>query len=248
MKPSLLKACVLRGAAALSLAVPASAWAEPPGFTSVWQTEVSAYAWASGVAGNAQVGRVPDADYSDNSGKLNSGILSIETGQNDSGLMLDAFHSKLSQDSDLMAGGKFGRARLDGTHKVLQLAGASRISGNDPELFIDFIGGLRHGRIELEQRFTGAEPCSDRESWTNGFIGLRVMERMSERWWMVLYGDAGGGGGHTSWQGQLGANFRMTDAATFKFGYRILGLKSEKPGFDYDLRTGGVYAGLGMRF
>jgi hypothetical protein len=248
MKTQLLKACVLRGAAALSLAVPASAWAEPPGFANAWQVEATPYVWASGVAGDAQLGLIPDADYSDNSGKLNSGILSIEAGQGESGLMLDVFHSKISQDSDLMAGGKFGRARLEGKHDIFQLAGATRLTGGDPDLFIDFVGGLRFGKLELDQRLTGTEPCSGRENWTNGFIGLRVMERMSERWWMVLYGDAGGGGNHTSWQGQLGANFRMSDAATFKFGYRMLGIKSEKPQFDYDLHTGGVYAGLGMRF
>jgi hypothetical protein len=238
MKTTVFQACVLRGAAALFLAAPVCAWAEPPGFVSLWQTELTAAGMASGVSGSAQVGRIPDANYSEQSSKFNSGFVSLETGQDDSGLLIDVSHNKLSQDSDLMAGGKFGHAQLEGRQNVVQLAGLARMSGSDPELFIDFVGGLRYASVELEQRMAGVAPSSD----------LRMLQKLSERWWMDFYVDGGGGGGAESFLAKLGGEFRMSDNASFKFGYRILGMKYEKPEFNYNLRTGGLYAGLGMRF
>jgi hypothetical protein len=248
MKTTVFQACVLRGAAALFLAAPVCAWAEPPGFVSLWQTELTAAGMASGVSGSAQVGRIPDANYSEQSSKFNSGFVSLETGQDDSGLLIDVSHNKLSQDSDLMAGGKFGHAQLEGRQNVVQLAGLARMSGSDPELFIDFVGGLRYASVELEQRMAGVAPCSDKHNWTNGFVGMRMLQKLSERWWMDFYVDGGGGGGAESFLAKLGGEFRMSDNASFKFGYRILGMKYEKPEFNYNLRTGGLYAGLGMRF
>jgi hypothetical protein len=248
MKTSIFKACMLRGAAALLLAAPACAWAEPPGFVSVWQTELTAAGMASGVSGNAQVGRIPNATYSEQTAKFDSGFVSLESGRDDSGFLLDVSRYKLSQDSDLLAGGKFGNAHLEGRHNVLQLAGLARMSGNDPELLIDFVGGVRYGSVDVEQRLAGVDPCSDKRSWTNGFVGMRMLQKLSERWWMDFYVDGGGGGGAESFLAKLGGEYRMTDNASFKFGYRVLGMKSEKPEYNYNLRTGGLYAGLGMRF
>jgi hypothetical protein len=239
---------MLRGAAALFLAAPACAWAEPPGYLSRWQSEISAAGWSSGVSGNAQVGNIPDAKYSEQSSKPNSGFASMEVGQDDSGLLIDAFHSKLAQDSNLLAGGKFGNARIEGTHNVVQVAGAARMTGYDPELLIDFVGGIRYGSVDVVQRLEGLAPCSDKLNWTNGFVGMRVLQKLSERWWLAIYADGGGGGGAESFLAKLGADYRLTDNASFKFGYQVLGMKSEKPDFTYNLRTGGLYAGLGMRF
>jgi hypothetical protein len=248
MKTTVIKTCMLRGAAALLLAAPACAWAEPPGYVAMWQTEVTAAGMSSGVSGSAQVGLVPKAEYSEQTAKFNSGFVTIESGAEDSGLMIDASHNKLSQDSDLLAGGKFGHARLEGNQSVLQVAGMARISGNDPELFIDVVGGVRYASVELVQRIAGLQPCSDKRNWTNGFVGMRMLQRLSERWWMDFYVDGGGGGGAETFLARLGGDFRMTDNASFKFGYRVLGMKYEKPEFDYNLRTGGLYAGLAMRF
>jgi hypothetical protein len=245
---TIFQSCMLRGAAALLLAAPACAWAEPPGFASAWQTELTAAGMASGVSGNAQVGRIPNATYSEQTAKFDSGFVTLESGQDDSGFMIDVSRNKLAQDSDLLAGGKFGNARLDGRQNVLQLAGLARMSGNDPELFIDFVGGVRHGSIDIEQRLAGLQPCSDKLNWTNGFVGMRMLQKLSDRWWMDFYVDGGGGGGAESFLAKLGGEYRMTDNASVKFGYRVLGMKYEKPELNYNLRTGGLYAGLGMRF
>jgi opacity protein-like surface antigen len=239
---------MLQGAAALFLSGPVSAWAEPPGFPPRWEVEATPAVWASSLSGNAQVGPLPDASYTNhNGGKPNSAMLSIEWGEDDSGVLLDVINTKLSQDSDTVAGRKFANAPLDGRQKVYQLAGVVR-STDDPELFLDFIAGARYASVDIEQRLNGEAPCRDRTHWLNGFVGVRMLQKLSERWWLSAYGDVGGGGGHNSWQAQLGANFRVTDATTVKVGYRVLGLKYDKPDLNYDLRTGGLYAGVGMRF
>jgi hypothetical protein len=249
MKTTVFQSRVLRGAAALFLAAPGFAWAQSVWFPVVpWGTDVTAAGMASGVSGNAQVGRIPDSKYSEQTAKFDSGFVTFETGQGESGFLIDVQHNKLAQDSDLLAGGKFGHSRLEGRQNVVQLAGLARLSGNDPELLIDIVGGVRYASVELEQRLEGLAPCNDKRTWTNGFVGMRMLQQLNDRWWMDFYVDGGGGGGAESFLAKLGGEYRMTGNASFKFGYRILGMKYEKPEFNYNLRTGGLYAGLGMRF
>jgi hypothetical protein len=247
MKTPSLKACLLNGAAALLLAAPACALAEPPGFVSPWVIEVTPYVWGSGLSGHARIGAAATADYSDDGGKPESGILSIEAGQGDSGLILEAFHSKLAHDSVALPGGTAANTRIDGRQDVYQLTGVAR-GADDMGLFIDLVGGVRYISVDAAQQPAGGGPFRDKVRWANGFIGFRVQQMISERWWLVTAADVGGGVNTQSWQGQIGLDFRITNAATFKLGARVLGLKYDKPEFNYDLRTGGLYAGLGLRF
>jgi hypothetical protein len=247
MKTPSLKACLLHGAAALCLAVPACASAEPPGAPSRWVVEVTPYLWSSGLSGNARIGAADSAHYADDGGKPDSAILSVEAGQNDSGLILDVFHTRLAHDAVPLAGGNPANTRIDGRQDVVQLTAVAR-GADDLGLFIDLVGGVRYMSVDAGQQPAGGAPFRDKVHWANGFIGFRVQQMISERWWLVTYADVGGGVNTQSWQGQLGLDFRITNATTFKMGVRVLGLKYDKPEFMYDLRSGGLYAGLGMRF
>jgi hypothetical protein len=248
MKTPSLKACMLHGAAALILAVPMCARAEPPGFASPWVVEVTPYLWSSGLSGNARIGGASTANYSDDGGKPDSGFLSIEAGQGDSGLILDVFHTKLAHDSVPFPDGSGSvNNRIDGRQDVFQLTGVAR-GARDLDLFIDFIGGVRYMSIDAGQQVAGGTRFSDKVHWANGFIGFRFLQQISERWWLVTSADVGGGVNTQSWSGQLGLDYRITNAATFKMGAKVLGLKYDKPEFTYDQRTGGLYAGLGVRF
>jgi hypothetical protein len=238
---------MLHGAAALTLAAPMCARAEPPGFASPWVVEVTPYVWSNGLSGNARIGGASTADYSGDGGKPHSGILSIEAGQGDSGLILDVLHSKLAQDSVALPGGNSANTRIDGRQDVVQLTGVAR-GTDDLGLFIDLVGGIRYMRVDAGQQVAGGALLHDKVQWANGFIGFRLLQQISERWWLVTYADVGGGANTQSWQGQLGLDFRITNATTFKLGARVLGLKYDKPEFAYDLRSGGLYAGLGIRF
>jgi opacity protein-like surface antigen len=67
-------------------------------------------------------------------------------------------------------------------------------------------------------------------------------------WW--AYGDIGGfsAGSDFTWQVALGAAYDFSKTISGKFGYRYLSVDYDKGGFLYDMKTQGVYLGLGIRF
>jgi opacity protein-like surface antigen len=50
------------------------------------------------------------------------------------------------------------------------------------------------------------------------------------------------------WQLIAGANYDFKENMSAKFGYRIVRMDFEEPDFLYNMKTSGVYVGLGILF
>jgi opacity protein-like surface antigen len=57
-----------------------------------------------------------------------------------------------------------------------------------------------------------------------------------------------GVGSDSSWQLQAGVDYRISDAFSARFGYRILKVDYDDNGFRYDIKNDGLYADVGIRF
>jgi opacity protein-like surface antigen len=253
MKLPPLKRALPGALAVLAAAGPCLAWAEPPGYESRWQVELMPYLWSTGLSGNARVGPSPagagsEPHFADQGNKPTFGF-ALEAGGENTGVLLDVARTKLSHAADFALAGAAGRVHFDGTQDVLQLTTAYRLS-DDPEFYVDVLAGLRYAAVDLDQR-PATPPLSgtgQRQRWTDGVLGLRVMERLSQRVWVMASGDVGRGGSKHSWQGQIGAHFQLTDALSVKVGYRLLSMRYVKPDFLYEVQNEGGYAGLALRF
>jgi len=57
-----------------------------------------------------------------------------------------------------------------------------------------------------------------------------------------------GVGSELTWQVAAGVNYMISPTFTARGGYRILKVDYDKDGVVYDMKTSGIYLGLGIRF
>lgn len=224
-----------------------------------WRYEGTPYLWAAGVSGTTRVGtRLPavhvDASFSDLVDQLDVGLMgTFEARKGRWGVVFDGLYMKLSADVEPLVPERSGTNTAELKETLLQIAGAYRVF-DDAVTAVDVLAGARYTNLEVELNLvpTALRPLGRERSgnvdWTDGFVGGRVLHKLSDRWSLVGYADLGGGGTDKSWQLIAGANYRFSDKMSGKFGYRILSMDYDKTEFLYNIKTAGIYAGLGFRF
>ena len=245
---------VLAAALAASLTPPASGQTSGTGI----QFEISPYVWVAGVSGTTRIGpRTPindDARFSDTTASLSGGFMGTFEARKDRwGALFDAFYIQFSKDSRPLLDGRLGTARAEFDETIYQLAGTYRVS-EDPATAVDVLLGVRYPTSDLDLSFSpsqlipGGASRSGKKSWTDGFVGLRIGHKLSDKWSVVGYADIGGGGTEKSWQLLAGVNYKFSDTISAKFGYRILNNDFDEQDFLHNAKLGGFYGGVGIRF
>ncbi|MEZ2354375.1 hypothetical protein [Caballeronia sp. RCC_10] len=224
-----------------------------------WQFEVTPYFWAAGINGWTRVGaRTPtasiDASFSDVFSNLDFGAMgSFEARKGRWGVIFDSFYVKLSATSEPLAGGRLGTADFGMKEAILQLAGTYRVldSAVTP---VDLVAGVRYAYLSGDLSFSGGPfipggaSRSDNVSWTDGFVGLRAAYIFSDKWSVIGYADGGAGGTKHSWQFLASANYNFSKSIVGRFGYRIISMDYEKTDFLFNMKTSGIFAGVGIKF
>ncbi|MFM0220166.1 hypothetical protein [Paraburkholderia caledonica] len=224
-----------------------------------WQFELTPYLWAAGFSGWSRVGeRTPtvkfDANFSDVWRNLDIGAMgNFEARKGRWAIVFDAIYVKLSRTSGPLLGGELGTAKLTGDETILQLAGAYRAL-DSPVTPVDMLVGVRFTDLYAQLSFSqstllpNGPSRSDSKNWTDGFVGVRAAYVFSEKWSVVGYADAGTGGTKYSWQLYGGVNYNFSKTIVGKLGYRVLTQNYDKTDFLYNVRTSGVFAGVGIKF
>jgi opacity protein-like surface antigen len=248
------KACLQAGVAMLALAACAATAQETNG--DVWQYQAGPTLWATSLTGYLRPSqRAPVAHF--NGGfpdlRLNAGGFQLQGGQGRWGVLAEIISIDQAQSSDPLQHGNPGKSKPDGSYSVGELVGLYRLS-YDPNTHFDFLAGVRYSSLDMdvtqpkELAPYSCAKCSHNEHWTDAIAGFRVEHKLAERWWLTAYADYGGGGSNSTWQALLGATWQVDEGMDARFGYRVLSTDYEKNQLLYNLKTSGIYAGLGIRF
>ena len=244
---------VMAGAAAIGLAVCAPAATAQSGG---WQFEVTPYLWAAGMQGDVGVGRIDmqgvETSFSGIAKSLRAGFMGAFEGRKDRfGFLFDAIFMQLSQTKPAPAG-FLGDVHAKPVQQAYTIAGTWRVvDGNAP---VDLVAGVRTNYIKLDLDLSSSALAPQgrtivrSKTWADGFVGARLHYPVATRWTLVGYADIGGGGSDYTWQAMAGINYALSPTTTAKFGYRYLKVDYHRDDFLYDMATGGIYAGLGVRF
>jgi len=232
-----------------------------------WSYEFTPYLWGSAMKGDVQTNSLPkttvDMSFADVLDVLDFGLMgAFEARKGRWGLFADAIYMKVSDSataSRTLPGplGATLTARAEVTLKQTMFAAAVMYRAVEGRTPVDVIGGLRYNKLDVEATadFTllGLAASLSRagdKDWVDPYIGVRIQHPLSQRWTFVGYADVGGFGVGSDSTYQLAAGFNYEHSRTIsaKVGYRYLNIDYDKSGFLYDMKTDGLYLGVGIRF
>ncbi len=131
---------------------------------------------------------------------------------------------------------------------MLSLLGSYRILEND-RTTVDLLAGGRY--IWFEQSIAlvpGPPGVTGSESWWDAIAGVRVMHYFTDKLFVDLYGDVGGGSSEHTYQllGVIG--YQVKENVALSVGYRHVSYDYQEGGFTYDLDTSGPLLGMTINF
>jgi opacity protein-like surface antigen len=240
-----------------------------------WVFEVTPYFLAAGLDGEIGVRGVTtdiDMSFSDIWDDLDAGFMGLVSAQKDRWIFnFEGVYFKISDQGSksvtwngplgLLTSNVNGALDLSTELTILSASVGYRLL--DEQTKLDLIGGLRYTDVQadidlaINGAFTGplatrpfgvAGSADGDESWTDAVIGARVIHPVSDNVDLVGYVDAGGSSGSNTYQWLAGVNWEFKEDYTAKFGYRVLDWDYEDGGFEWDMQSSGMYAGVGIRF
>jgi hypothetical protein len=246
--PRFLRAFVL----ALTFAgLPASAQAQ----SDDWEIVLAPYVLFGSLTGDAAIGpsgpTAVDLSFGDLVKNLELGaMLHTEVWKGDWGVMADLVFMRLGDDLPLV------RTALDieVNEVVAEALMGRRFDG--PDRRIDVFAGIRYWDLDLDLELANTPSALDLgDEWIDPVVGGRLVQNVSEDWFLNARGDIGGFGlGSTfSWNLQGGVGYDVSDRFSVVAQYKALSVDfdNEKTGLDflsYDTITHGPLIGFVFHF
>jgi len=200
-------------------------------------------------------------DFADLVDKLDLALqVHVETRKNKFGLLFDLTYLEtsdrfVSPANPPLPGGT--ELVTDGDLTIIEAGMFYRPSGD--AWGWDALFGVRAMDVGADLTLTPPSPLTPRElngskSLTDGFVGVRYVGELGEKWFVSLRGDAGAGDSDLSWNlvGLLGYRFGNSGKYSLLFGYRHFAVEFDdtRDGLPVgvDLSMSGPEAGFAFRF
>lgn len=223
-----------------------------------WQFELTPYLWMAGLNGHVKIGRLPtetiDASPTDILKALDFGLMGmLEVHKDYFGFLGDAMYVNLAKTFPSI---RFDSANVKLIQQLYELAGMYRPL-ETASASLDLVGGARYLNLQSDLSVDASNPKASvltspsiaaTAGWWDGFVGIRGLYSLTNHWKLVGYADIGTGGSQMSWQAIAGVNYVFSDNLIGKIGYRILSEDYNKGKLDYNMRMGGFYLGLSIKF
>lgn len=201
----------------LHLSVPAAA--------QDWDWQVTPYLWAAGIDGDVAIGpfgRGMEMDFSDLVDLLaGAALIRAEGGNADHGVLIDLVWLDLEPEDELATVGGVTEAKFEST--TLELSYLRKLASLDIEF------GLRYWDLEFELDPALLPAISRGDDWVDGFIGVRLIRNLGERWVWQTRLNAGAGGSDSTFGFETHFARELESGNRVVFGFKALG-------FDYDAR------------
>jgi hypothetical protein len=226
----------------------------PPSSAEGWRVRVIPYLWGPDFEGRVGIGDRAvnvDATFSDLIRELNFALMgTLEANRNRFTTMTDFIYMNLS-DERATPGPLFSSADAVAKSFILTPEAGYRIVGTE-ESYFDALGGIRFwsvdGELKLASGVLNSIDISNRRNWVDGIFALKGKVRLNPKWYLVGYGDIGGGGSNLTYQLVGAAGVDVGRRYSLVFGYRHLNVNYNKDRFLYDVGMGGPIIGFAIKF
>lgn len=259
LKKSTLAACLI-GAIVLTVAATPAA-AESPDSGDHWSFNAALYFWYASIGGRTSTGTGIDVDAGDIVDNLDGAFMGIIGARKGKwSVMADLIYLSLADDEKGIATVPVQPgvtapidAGIDVEGRVVTLSGARNVVDTEQATFDLLVGG-RYLKLESDLTLDvgapappGRQTFSDSGSVWDAIIGVNGQIKLTDKWYLSVYGDVGTGDSKTTWQAYAGIGYRFSKV-DLELAYRHIEWDfDDRPVFD-DLNFSGPFAGLNIRF
>jgi hypothetical protein len=207
-----------------------------------WRSTLFVYLWAISMDGTAGIrgNEVEiDSSFSDLLEVLDAAISArFESHKGRWGYFLDGMYTKLNPKENTPN----GEVSLDVKNFIGEAGGVYHFNRTVQGIF-----GLRYQDMSVDLNLPRRTVGGD-QNWLDGFIGIRLVPVRTDKWYVWLRGDVGGGDSDTVWNAVVGAGYRFNNRWTLGGAYRVLSNDFEQDGFKWDVDYSGLGITLGYTF
>ena len=113
---------------------------------------------------------------------------------------------------------------IDFRNYMFELGGAYTLSRSESSTW-EAIAGLRYTRQDLQTTLKPAnvQLLDISENWTDGFVGVRNVFKISDNWLLLSRADIGAGGSDFVWNTSVMADYRFNEWGSAFVGYKAMG-------------------------
>ncbi|SHM79666.1 hypothetical protein SAMN05443432_1193 [Roseovarius litoreus] len=218
-----------------------------------WSGQVTVYGWGAGVSGDFRPLPIAprlsfDNSFSDVLEDLDAAFfMTALARRGDLVLFGDLTYSSSSRSGRVPPG---IAASGELTMRSATLAAGKRFHA-ERQTTLDLLGGARfwsiNGLVSVPLAGVSVAPEAN---FADPIIALRANTRLSPRWSLLAYVDAGGfgTGSDFTWQTAVTANYKVSDRFYLSAGWRHLYVDYNKNGADFDGSMTGPLIGATIRF
>jgi len=222
-----------------------------------WVVTGTSYLWMTGMEG--KVATVPpappaelDVSFSDVMSNLDIALMGfLEARKGRFGVFGEVFYVGISTDART-PGPFFAGADYEQDLWGVSFGGSYELTQSD-DYQINAVGGVRFwdldNELELNAGRLAARKISERETWMDGFIGLRGKADIDANWYVSGWGiTTVAGDSDSAWDVYAGVGYKYSDALSVSVGYRHQEVDYDDGLFLFDVELSGPAIGLTYRF
>jgi hypothetical protein len=214
-----------------------------------WSFTLTPYLWAAGLDGNTSaddVGTEIDTGYKFFSLENLDWTLgtAFEAQKGRWTLLVDGLYVRFSDEFDPPVFADSAAEISGGFLETSAAVPAARVPG------LEVVFGMRYVTLESTVQLTPSLIGDANEGWLDPLVGVRYERAFNDRWSMNLRGDIGGFGVSSDLATNVAATvgYRLTQATTLRFGYRLLQMDFDGDGFVLDAILQGYTIGVSVDF
>jgi len=125
---------------------------------------------------------------------------------------------------------------VDMQNTIAEIGALYRFGPNNPW---QLLGGVRRYELDTDFVISSVTPFTIKKTFTDFFIGGRVISQFGKKWSFIGRADVGTGDSDLVWNALLSFDYRFNKTVSGLIGYRAIDYDVDEPDFKYQMNQAG---------
>ena len=130
---------------------------------------------------------------------------------------------------------------VDMENTIAEIGALYRFGPNNP---LQLLGGVRRYELDTDITVGFVTPVTIKKSFTDFFIGGRIVSQFGKKWSFIGRADIGTGDSDLVWNALLSFDYRFNKTLSGLIGYRAIDYDVDEPDFKYQMNHSGPVLAL----